>query len=72
MPTKVPNRKKKPGVLGTTANGGTGSFNDSAMDEFLAKKGLYRKPIAKDGSCLFRAVSEQVSYSFRCFLVVLL
>ncbi|XP_031550935.1 uncharacterized protein LOC116288302 [Actinia tenebrosa] len=60
MPTKVPNRKKKPGLLGTTTNGGAGSFNDSAMDEFLAKRGLYRKPIAKDGSCLFRAVSEQV------------
>ncbi|CAH3192753.1 unnamed protein product [Porites evermanni] len=32
------------------------------MDEFLARKDLFRKPIAKDGSCLFRAVSEQVSY----------
>ena len=31
------------------------------MDEFLARLDLYRKPIAKDGSCLFRAVSEQVS-----------
>ncbi|EDO44483.1 predicted protein, partial [Nematostella vectensis] len=30
------------------------------MDDYLAKRNLYRKPIAKDGSCLFRAVSEQV------------
>ena len=32
----------------------------SDMDVFLDKLGLYRKPIAKDGSCLFRAVAEQV------------
>lgn len=31
------------------------------MDEQLKAEGLYRKKIAKDGSCLFRAVAEQVS-----------
>ncbi|KAG9347107.1 hypothetical protein JZ751_006034 [Albula glossodonta] len=30
------------------------------MDEYLKSKGFYRKKIAKDGSCLFRAVAEQV------------
>lgn len=30
------------------------------LDEVLANKNLWRKPIAKDGSCLFRAVAEQV------------
>ncbi|XP_041042369.1 OTU domain-containing protein 4 isoform X2 [Carcharodon carcharias] len=29
------------------------------LDEYLKNQGLYRKRIAKDGSCLFRAVSEQ-------------
>lgn len=33
---------------------------ESAMDEYLSKLDLYRKPVAKDGSCLFRVVSEQV------------
>lgn len=33
----------------------------AALDKFLADKQLKRKFIAKDGSCLFRAVSEQVS-----------
>lgn len=37
--------------------------HETAMDTFLRKLGLYRKPIAKDGSCLFRAVAEQV---FHC------
>ena len=36
------------------------------LDKFLADKKLARKSIAKDGSCLFRAVSEQV----RCFFHV--
>uniref|UniRef100_T1JCG5 OTU domain-containing protein n=1 Tax=Strigamia maritima TaxID=126957 RepID=T1JCG5_STRMM len=31
-----------------------------SADEWLDSQGYYRKPIAKDGSCLFRAVSEQV------------
>ena len=30
------------------------------LDEVLANKNLLRKAIAKDGSCLFRAVAEQV------------
>lgn len=30
------------------------------MDEYLASIGLYRKMMARDASCLFRAVSEQV------------
>uniref|UniRef100_A0AAY4C271 ubiquitinyl hydrolase 1 n=1 Tax=Denticeps clupeoides TaxID=299321 RepID=A0AAY4C271_9TELE len=32
----------------------------SGMDEHLRVSGFYRKPTAKDGSCLFRAVAEQV------------
>ena len=31
------------------------------LDKFLSDKKLQRKQIAKDGSCLFRAVAEQVS-----------
>lgn len=30
------------------------------MDEYLDSIGLYRKMMARDASCLFRAVSEQV------------
>ena len=30
------------------------------LDKFLGSKNLWRKAIAKDGSCLFRAVAEQV------------
>ncbi|KAI7794718.1 OTU domain-containing protein 4-like isoform X2 [Triplophysa rosa] len=30
------------------------------MDEYLRSLGFYRKKIAKDGSCLFRAVAEQI------------
>ncbi|TRY98567.1 hypothetical protein DNTS_005271 [Danionella cerebrum] len=33
--------------------------HESRMDEYLRSLGLYRKKIAKDGSCLFRAVAEQ-------------
>lgn len=35
---------------------------EAAMDNFLAVLGLWRKPVARDGFCLFRAVSEQVKY----------
>ncbi|XP_042324334.1 OTU domain-containing protein 4 isoform X2 [Sceloporus undulatus] len=35
----------------------------SAMDAYLFSQGLYRKRVAKDGSCLFRAVAEQVFHS---------
>lgn len=37
---------------------------DSAMDTYLRSQGLYRKRVAKDGSCLFRAVAEQVVHIF--------
>ncbi|XP_017342289.1 OTU domain-containing protein 4 isoform X1 [Ictalurus punctatus] len=33
---------------------------EKLMDEHLRANGLHRKKIAKDGSCLFRAVAEQV------------
>ncbi|XP_077164941.1 UDP-N-acetylglucosamine transferase subunit ALG13 [Paroedura picta] len=35
-------------------------LSEVTMDEYLASLGLYRKLTAKDASCLFRAVSEQV------------
>lgn len=34
--------------------------HECRMDEYLRSLGFYRKKIAKDGSCLFRAVAEQV------------
>ncbi|KAK6493181.1 OTU domain-containing protein 4-like [Huso huso] len=34
--------------------------NEKLMDEYLRSQGLYRKEIAKDGSCLFRAVAERI------------
>jgi OTU domain-containing protein 4 len=41
--------------------GGAGPCEDvTPMDAYLRKLGLYRKLVAKDGSCLFRAVAEQV------------
>ncbi|XP_060887641.1 OTU domain-containing protein 4 [Labrus mixtus] len=33
---------------------------EKQMDDYLKSLGLHRKKIAKDGSCLFRAVAEQV------------
>lgn len=33
---------------------------EKLMDDHLKSLGLHRKKIAKDGSCLFRAVAEQV------------
>ncbi|XP_030018671.1 OTU domain-containing protein 4-like [Sphaeramia orbicularis] len=35
---------------------------EKQMDDYLKTIGLHRKKIAKDGSCLFRAVAEQVLY----------
>lgn len=35
---------------------------EKLMDDYLKSIGLHRKKIAKDGSCLFRAVAEQVSW----------
>ncbi|XP_010137108.1 PREDICTED: putative bifunctional UDP-N-acetylglucosamine transferase and deubiquitinase ALG13 [Buceros rhinoceros silvestris] len=42
---------------------GQKSFSEVAMDEYLGSLGLYRKMTAKDASCLFRAVSEQLFLS---------
>ncbi|XP_069895995.1 LOW QUALITY PROTEIN: UDP-N-acetylglucosamine transferase subunit ALG13 [Dipodomys merriami] len=36
------------------------SLNESSMDEYLGSLGLFRKLTAKDASCLFRAISEQL------------
>ncbi|NP_001072598.1 OTU domain-containing protein 4 [Xenopus tropicalis] len=47
------------GGKGTVAH----SKDEAAMDSYLRSEGLYRKKIAKDGSCLFRAVAEQVMHS---------
>lgn len=60
MPSSNIKRKKKP-VPNNAPNSSAGNFTETAMDEFLGRLNLYRKPIAKDGSCLFRAVSEQVN-----------
>ena len=35
---------------------------EKQMDDYLNAIGLHRKKIAKDGSCLFRAVAEQVKW----------
>ncbi|XP_066529421.1 OTU domain-containing protein 4 isoform X2 [Hoplias malabaricus] len=46
----------------TAANSGTGGnkgLDEKLMDDYLKANGLYRRRIAKDGSCLFRAVAEQ-------------
>nr|XP_044986691.1 OTU domain-containing protein 4 [Jaculus jaculus] len=44
--------------------GGVGARDEAtSMDVHLQKMGLYRKLVAKDGSCLFRAVAEQVLHS---------
>ncbi|XP_077135391.1 OTU domain-containing protein 4 [Ranitomeya variabilis] len=45
------------------APGSDGSTEEAAMDSYLRAHGLYRKKIAKDGSCLFRAVAEQILHS---------
>uniref|UniRef100_A0A8C5LWT9 OTU domain-containing protein 4 n=1 Tax=Leptobrachium leishanense TaxID=445787 RepID=A0A8C5LWT9_9ANUR len=49
------------GAQGTSH--GASSKDEEAMDSYLRSEGLYRKRIAKDGSCLFRAVAEQVLHS---------
>ncbi|VTJ80785.1 Hypothetical predicted protein, partial [Marmota monax] len=44
--------------------GGAAPGEDATpMDAYLRKLGLYRKLVAKDGSCLLRAVAEQVLHS---------
>ncbi|XP_032042567.1 OTU domain-containing protein 4 isoform X1 [Aythya fuligula] len=42
---------------------GTDAPGKASMDCYLRSQGLYRKRVAKDGSCLFRAVAEQVLHS---------
>lgn len=42
---------------------GQKSLSEVTMDEYLGSLGLYRKLTAKDASCLFRAISEQVGPS---------
>lgn len=37
---------------------------EDPMDSYLDTLGLWKKRIARDGSCLFRAVAEQVRYLF--------
>ncbi|KAB0353465.1 hypothetical protein FD755_023832 [Muntiacus reevesi] len=39
---------------------GQKSLNEASMDEYLGSLGLFRKLTAKDASCLFRAISEQL------------
>ncbi|XP_070616230.1 UDP-N-acetylglucosamine transferase subunit ALG13 [Erythrolamprus reginae] len=39
---------------------GQKSLSEVTMDEYLVSQGLYRKLTAKDATCLFRAISEQV------------
>ncbi|XP_061619924.1 OTU domain-containing protein 4 isoform X1 [Phyllopteryx taeniolatus] len=39
------------------------SEEETLMDDYLASIGLHRKRVAKDGSCLFRAVAEQVLHN---------
>ncbi|XP_063271432.1 OTU domain-containing protein 4 isoform X3 [Prinia subflava] len=51
-------------AAGRAAEHGPGDGpGDTAMDRYLRSQGLYRKKVAKDGSCLFRAVAEQVLHS---------
>ncbi|CAK6450234.1 unnamed protein product [Pipistrellus nathusii] len=39
---------------------GQKSMSEATMDEYLGSLGLFRKLTAKDASCLFRAISEQL------------
>ncbi|XP_075470303.1 OTU domain-containing protein 4 [Ascaphus truei] len=50
-------------TAGCARASGACSQEEAAMDTHLRSQGLYRKRIAKDGSCLFRAVAEQVLHS---------
>ena len=40
---------------------------EDPMDSYLGTLGLWKKRIARDGSCLFRAIAEQVA--FFCFIL---
>ncbi len=50
------------GSSGGRSNSGSGSLSRDlrSLDQYLERRHLQRRPIAKDGSCLFRAISEQV------------
>lgn len=43
---------------------------EDPMDSYLDTLGLWKKRIARDGSCLFRAVAEQVSYNYLNFMIL--
>ena len=43
---------------------------EDPMDSYLDTLGLWKKRIARDGSCLFRAVAEQVSYNYFNFMIL--
>jgi hypothetical protein len=37
---------------------------DEPIDSYLESLGLWKKRIARDGSCLFRSVAEQVTFNY--------
>lgn len=49
---------------------GQKSLGEASMDEYLGSLGLFRKLTAKDASCLFRAISEQVKEN-KCVFPIL-
>ncbi|XP_064374009.1 putative bifunctional UDP-N-acetylglucosamine transferase and deubiquitinase ALG13 [Dromaius novaehollandiae] len=55
-------RRRRPGTMqrGWKKYFGQKSLSEVTMDEYLGSLGLYRKLTAKDASCLFRAISEQL------------
>ncbi|KAM4707354.1 OTU domain-containing protein 4 [Discoglossus pictus] len=50
-------------TAGCARAGSASRKEEAAMDTYLRAQGLFRKRIAKDGSCLFRAVAEKVLHS---------
>lgn len=45
--------------------------NPGAVDNWLDERGLYRKNVAYDETCLFRAISEQVGvYSLITTIII--
>ncbi|XP_052529543.1 putative bifunctional UDP-N-acetylglucosamine transferase and deubiquitinase ALG13 [Tympanuchus pallidicinctus] len=57
-----PRPRRLPGTMqkGWKKYFGQKSLSEVTMDEYLGSLGLYRKLTAKDASCLFRAISEQL------------
>lgn len=55
-------RNKSRGGGSSRPNTGSGAVSRDlkSLDYYLEQKHLQRKATAKDGSCLFRAISEQV------------